>query len=80
MLYNWVTGFWYIRNEGLQSSAATGTFLVDDGPYYFCVLEILFGRLSDSLYNQVLLYEFKILNSYFNFSANILSCISLICQ
>jgi hypothetical protein len=51
--YNWVTGFWYIRNEGLQSSASSGTFLVDDGPYYFCVLEILLGRLSKSLYNQV---------------------------
>jgi hypothetical protein len=49
--YNWVTGFWYIRNEGLQSSASSGTFLVDDGPYYFCVLEILLGRLSKSLYN-----------------------------
>lgn len=55
MLYNRITGFRYIRNEGLQSSSATGTFLVDDGPYYFCVLEILFGRLSKSLYNQVLL-------------------------
>ncbi|KAG5138566.1 hypothetical protein JHK82_023297 [Glycine max] len=43
-----------VINEGLQSSAATGTFLVDDGPYYFCVLEILFGRLSKSLYNQAL--------------------------
>ncbi|KAG4920653.1 hypothetical protein JHK84_049501 [Glycine max] len=43
-----------VLNEGLQSSSATGTFLVDDGPYYFCVLEILFGRLSQSLYNQAL--------------------------
>ncbi|XP_047151805.1 proteasome activator subunit 4 [Vigna umbellata] len=43
-----------VINEGLQSSATTGTFLVDDGPYYFCVLEILFGRLSNSLYNQAL--------------------------
>ncbi|MCI02912.1 proteasome activator complex subunit 4-like, partial [Trifolium medium] len=41
-------------NEGLQSSASSGTFLVDDGPYYFCVLEILLGRLSKSLYNQAL--------------------------
>ncbi|XP_019430869.1 PREDICTED: proteasome activator subunit 4-like [Lupinus angustifolius] len=43
-----------VVNEGLQSSAASGTFLVDDGPYYFCVLEILLGRLSKSLYNQAL--------------------------
>ncbi|KAK2440847.1 proteasome activator subunit [Trifolium repens] len=43
-----------VLNEGLQSSASSGTFLVDDGPYYFCVLEILLGRLSKSLYNQAL--------------------------
>ncbi|KAJ1393019.1 Proteasome activator Blm10, mid region, partial [Sesbania bispinosa] len=43
-----------VINEGLHSSAASGTFLVDDGPYYFCVLEILLGRLSKSLYNQAL--------------------------
>ncbi|KAF7816036.1 proteasome activator subunit 4-like [Senna tora] len=43
-----------VINEGLHSSAASGTFLVDDGPYYFCVLEILLGRLSESLYKQAL--------------------------
>ncbi|XP_027335262.1 proteasome activator subunit 4 [Abrus precatorius] len=43
-----------VINEGLHSSAASGTFLVDDGPYYFCVLEILLGRLSKSLYSQAL--------------------------
>ncbi|XP_058787950.1 proteasome activator subunit 4 [Vicia villosa] len=43
-----------VLNEGLHSSASSGTFLVDDGPYYFCVLEILLGRLSKSLYNQAL--------------------------
>ncbi|KAK7305308.1 hypothetical protein VNO77_43212 [Canavalia gladiata] len=44
-----------VINEGLQSSAASGTFLVDDSPsYLFCVLEILLGRLSKSLYNQAL--------------------------
>ncbi|MED6148307.1 hypothetical protein PIB30_051930 [Stylosanthes scabra] len=43
-----------VINEGLHSSAASGTFLVDDGPYYFCLLEILLGRLSESLYNQAL--------------------------
>jgi hypothetical protein len=60
--HNWITGFWYIRNEGLHSSASSGTFLVDEGPYYFCVLEILLGRLSKSLYNQVSLYNLKILD------------------
>ncbi|XP_061367392.1 proteasome activator subunit 4 isoform X1 [Gastrolobium bilobum] len=43
-----------VMNEGLHSSTASGTFLVDDGPYYFCMLEILLGRLSKSLYNQAL--------------------------
>ncbi|KAI9073472.1 hypothetical protein K1719_044567 [Acacia pycnantha] len=42
------------RNEGLNSSATSGTFLVNDGPYYYCVLEILLGRLSKPLYNQAL--------------------------
>ncbi|XP_047315811.1 proteasome activator subunit 4 [Impatiens glandulifera] len=43
-----------VVNEGLNSSATSGTFLVDDGPYYFCMLEILFGRLSKSLYTQAI--------------------------
>ncbi|XP_040985740.1 proteasome activator subunit 4-like isoform X1 [Juglans microcarpa x Juglans regia] len=43
-----------VTNEGLHSSASSGTFLVEDGPYYYCMLEILLGRLSKSLYNQAL--------------------------
>eukprot|EP00257_Ricinus_communis_P023552 XP_015583567.1 proteasome activator subunit 4 [Ricinus communis] len=43
-----------VLNEGLHSSATSGTFLVEDGPYYYCMLEILLGRLSKSLYNQAL--------------------------
>ncbi|KAJ7015442.1 hypothetical protein NC653_004671 [Populus alba x Populus x berolinensis] len=43
-----------VLNEGLHSSATSGTFLVDDGPFYYCMLEILLGRLSKSLYNQAL--------------------------
>ncbi|GAV74776.1 DUF3437 domain-containing protein [Cephalotus follicularis] len=43
-----------VLNEGLHSSATSGTFLVEDGPYYFCMLEILLGRLSKPLYNQAL--------------------------
>ncbi|KAL6203633.1 hypothetical protein ACLB2K_027333 [Fragaria x ananassa] len=43
-----------VTNEGLHSSATSGTFLVEDGPYYYCMLEILFGRLSKPLYNQAL--------------------------
>ncbi|GLT53719.1 hypothetical protein SLA2020_269720 [Shorea laevis] len=43
-----------VTNEGLHSSATSGTFLVEHGPYYYCMLEILLGRLSTSLYNQAL--------------------------
>nr|GMC51674.1 proteasome activator subunit 4 [Ipomoea batatas] len=43
-----------VVNEGLHSPATSGTFLVEDGPYYFCMLEILMGRLSGSLYKQAL--------------------------
>ncbi|KAL9382859.1 hypothetical protein Peur_023182 [Populus x canadensis] len=43
-----------VLHEGLHSSATSGTFLVDDGPFYYCMLEILLGRLSKSLYKQAL--------------------------
>ncbi|CAI0540944.1 unnamed protein product, partial [Linum tenue] len=43
-----------VVSEGLHSAATSGTFLVEDGPYYYCMLEILLGRLSKSLYNQAL--------------------------
>ncbi|XVE80634.1 hypothetical protein DITRI_Ditri14bG0155000 [Diplodiscus trichospermus] len=43
-----------VLNEGLHSSATSGTFLVEDGPYYYCMLEILLGRLSKQLYSQAL--------------------------
>ncbi|XP_059662328.1 proteasome activator subunit 4 isoform X2 [Cornus florida] len=43
-----------VLNDGLNSSVTSGTFLVEDGPYYYCMLQTLFGRLSKSLYNQAL--------------------------
>ncbi|KAK2971931.1 hypothetical protein RJ640_004951 [Escallonia rubra] len=43
-----------VLNDGIHSPATSGTFLVEDGPYYFCMLVILLGRLSNSLYNQAL--------------------------
>ncbi|KMT12661.1 hypothetical protein BVRB_4g091190 [Beta vulgaris subsp. vulgaris] len=43
-----------VTNEGLTTIATSGTFLVEDGPYYFCMLEILLGRLSRSLFTQAL--------------------------
>ncbi|KAF8409810.1 hypothetical protein HHK36_005889 [Tetracentron sinense] len=52
-----------VLNEGLHSSATSGTFLVEDGPYYFCMLEILLGKLSKPLYNQALKKISKFVNS-----------------
>lgn len=43
-----------VTTEGLNSMATSGTFLVEDGPQYFCMLEILLGRLSKSLFSQAL--------------------------
>ncbi|CAI0396876.1 unnamed protein product, partial [Linum tenue] len=43
-----------VVSEGSHSAATSGTFLVEDGPYYYCMLEILLGRLSKSLYDQAL--------------------------
>ncbi|CAN0922936.1 Proteasome activator subunit 4 [Linum grandiflorum] len=43
-----------VVNEGLHSTSTSGTFLVEEGPYYYCMLEILLGRLSKPLYNQAL--------------------------
>ncbi|KAJ7015446.1 hypothetical protein NC653_004676 [Populus alba x Populus x berolinensis] len=51
-----------VLNEGLHSSATSGTFLVDDGPFYYCMLEILLGRLSKSLYNQKKLQSLLVTN------------------
>lgn len=48
-----MNGYFNGRSEGLNSSATSGTFLVEEGPYYYCMLEILLGRLSKSLYDQV---------------------------
>ncbi|XP_074292973.1 proteasome activator subunit 4-like isoform X2 [Silene latifolia] len=43
-----------VTNEGANSVVTSGTFLVEEGPYYFCMLEILLGRLSKSLFTQAL--------------------------
>ncbi|XP_039119734.1 proteasome activator subunit 4 isoform X1 [Dioscorea cayenensis subsp. rotundata] len=43
-----------VINEGIQTSVTSGTFLVEDSPYYFCMLEILLGKLSKPLLNQSL--------------------------
>ncbi|XP_058114656.1 proteasome activator subunit 4 isoform X2 [Magnolia sinica] len=52
-----------VLNEGIHTSATSGTFLVEDGPYYFCMLEILLGKLSKTLYNQALKKIAKFVNS-----------------
>ncbi|KAG2678329.1 hypothetical protein I3760_12G138800 [Carya illinoinensis] len=43
-----------VLNEGLYSPATSGTFLCENHSYYYCMLEILLGRLSESLYDQAL--------------------------
>ncbi|KAL9224895.1 hypothetical protein vseg_000877 [Gypsophila vaccaria] len=43
-----------VTNDGVNSVVTSGTFLVEEGPYYFCMLEILLGRLSKSLFTQAL--------------------------
>ncbi|KAG0467335.1 hypothetical protein HPP92_018915 [Vanilla planifolia] len=52
-----------IVNEGVQTSITSGTFLVEDNPYYFCMLEILLGKLSKPLFNQVLKKISRFVNS-----------------
>jgi hypothetical protein len=55
-----ITGYWYHRNEGLYSPETSGTFLVQYSSYYYIMLEILLGKLSKSLYDQVLVVDFII--------------------
>uniref|UniRef100_A0A0E0E157 Proteasome activator complex subunit 4 C-terminal domain-containing protein n=1 Tax=Oryza meridionalis TaxID=40149 RepID=A0A0E0E157_9ORYZ len=50
-------------NEGYQSSIMSGTFLVEDSPYYFCMLEIVLGKLSKPLFNQSLKKIAKFVNA-----------------
>ncbi|KAJ4793820.1 Proteasome activator subunit 4 [Rhynchospora pubera] len=43
-----------VINEGAQTSLLSGTFLAQDSPYYYCMLEVLLGKLSKPLFNQSL--------------------------
>ncbi|RZC51061.1 hypothetical protein C5167_019488 [Papaver somniferum] len=43
-----------VLSESVNPSATSGTFLVEEGPYYFCMLEILLGKLSKPLFRQAL--------------------------
>lgn len=52
-----------ITNEVPQASISSGTFLVEDSPYYFCMLEILLGKLSKPLFDQSLRKISKFVNS-----------------
>ncbi|KAL5981317.1 hypothetical protein ACLOJK_015372 [Asimina triloba] len=52
-----------VLNEGSYTSTTSGTFLVEDGPYYFCMLEILLGKLSKTLYSQALKKIAKFVNT-----------------
>ncbi|KAM0917634.1 hypothetical protein ACQ4PT_009123 [Festuca glaucescens] len=50
-------------SEGYQASIMSGTFLVEDSPHYFCMLEILLGKLSKALFNQSLKKIAKFVNA-----------------
>ncbi|CAL5038172.1 unnamed protein product [Urochloa decumbens] len=50
-------------NEGYQTSFMSGTFLAEDSSYYFCMLEILLGKLSKPLFNQSLKRIAKFVNA-----------------
>ncbi|XP_078165661.1 proteasome activator subunit 4-like isoform X3 [Carex rostrata] len=43
-----------IINEGAQTSLLSGTFLAQESPYYYCMLEVLLGKLSKPLFSQSL--------------------------
>ncbi|XP_073098688.1 proteasome activator subunit 4 isoform X3 [Elaeis guineensis] len=43
-----------VVSEGIQTSLRSGTFLVKGSSFYFCMLEILLGKLSAPLFNQSL--------------------------
>uniref|UniRef100_M8CC88 Proteasome activator complex subunit 4 n=1 Tax=Aegilops tauschii TaxID=37682 RepID=M8CC88_AEGTA len=49
--------------EGYQTSIMPGTFLVEDSPHYFCMLEIALGKLSKTLFNQSLKKIAKFVNA-----------------
>ena len=48
-----IISFGYCSNEGYQTSFMSGTFLAEDSSYYFSMLEILLGKLSKHLFDQV---------------------------
>jgi proteasome activator subunit 4 len=50
-------------SEGYQTSFMSGTFLIEDSPYYFCMLEILLGKLTKPLFIQSLKRIAKFVNA-----------------
>ncbi|KAJ8640128.1 hypothetical protein MRB53_016822 [Persea americana] len=66
-----------VLNEGNHTSAASGTFLVEEGPYYFCMLEILLRKLSKPLYKQALRKISKFVNT--NILPGAIAEIGLLC-
>ncbi|XP_020109753.1 proteasome activator subunit 4-like isoform X2 [Ananas comosus] len=52
-----------VINDVLPSSTMEETFLIEDDPYYFCMLEILLGKLSKVLFNQSLEKISKFVNT-----------------
>ncbi|WOL13929.1 proteasome activator subunit 4 isoform X2 [Canna indica] len=52
-----------VTNEVPQNSTSSGTFLAEESPYYFCMLQILLGKLSKPLFDQSLRKISKFVNS-----------------
>ncbi|KAK1310134.1 hypothetical protein QJS10_CPA08g01897 [Acorus calamus] len=66
-----------VLDEATHTSTMSGTFLVEDGPQYFCMLEILFGKLSKPLYKQSLKKVSKFVNT--NILPGAISEVGLLC-
>ncbi|CAA6670753.1 unnamed protein product [Spirodela intermedia] len=64
-------------NEGMNVSNTSETFLLDDSSYYFCMLEILLGKLSKPLLNRSLKKISKFVNT--NILPGAVSEIGLLC-
>ncbi|XP_078443427.1 proteasome activating protein 200 isoform X2 [Wolffia australiana] len=50
-------------NEGLNDSNTSETFLLHDSSYYFCMLEVLLGKLSKPLFDRSLKKISKFVNT-----------------
>jgi hypothetical protein len=69
------SSFGCCSSEGYQTSFMSGTFLIEDSPYYFCMLEILLGKLTKPLFIQVCIPAKMLLQFHLIRRLNFPSCI-----